>query len=49
MGAWSYLLTTQGDYGWRRVSRPAAASPATGFPKKHEKEQAEIVQHAFGL
>jgi 2-oxoglutarate dehydrogenase complex dehydrogenase (E1) component-like enzyme len=30
------------------VSRPSAASPATGFPKKHEKEQQDIVNAAFG-
>jgi 2-oxoglutarate dehydrogenase E1 component len=47
MGAWSYLAVTQSQYGWTCVSRPAAASPATGFPKKHEKEQAEIVEKAF--
>lgn len=47
MGAWSYLLTTHGAYNWRCVSRPVAASPATGFPKKHEREQAEIVQRAL--
>jgi 2-oxoglutarate dehydrogenase complex dehydrogenase (E1) component-like enzyme len=29
------------------VARPAAASPATGFPKKHEKEQADVVERAF--
>ncbi|MCC7244980.1 MAG: 2-oxoglutarate dehydrogenase E1 component, partial [Saprospiraceae bacterium] len=40
MGAWSYLATNHSEYGWRCIGRPAAASPATGFPKKHEKEQA---------
>lgn len=48
MGAWSYLAATQGEYGWKCVSRRAAASPATGFPKAHEKEQMEIVEGAFG-
>lgn len=48
MGAWSYLATNHSEYGWRCISRPAAASPATGFPKKHEKEQADIVEKAFG-
>lgn len=48
MGAWSYLAVTQPEYGWKCVSRRAAASPATGFPKAHEKEQGEIVEKAFG-
>jgi 2-oxoglutarate dehydrogenase E1 component len=49
MGAWSYLAANQGEYGWKCVSRRAAASPATGFPKAHEKEQMEIVERAFGV
>jgi 2-oxoglutarate dehydrogenase E1 component len=49
MGAWSYLATEHSEYGWKCVSRPAAASPATGFPKKHEMEQKEIVDKAFQL
>ncbi len=48
MGAWSYLLLHHSEYGWKRASRPATASPATGFPKKHEKEQADLVAAAFG-
>ncbi|MBL7797073.1 MAG: 2-oxoglutarate dehydrogenase E1 component [Saprospiraceae bacterium] len=48
MGAWGYLALNHGEYGWTRISRPSAASPATGFAKKHEKEQAEIVAAAFG-
>lgn len=48
MGTWGYLATNHSEYGWRCISRPAAASPATGFPKKHEKEQADIVEKAFG-
>jgi 2-oxoglutarate dehydrogenase E1 component len=48
MGAWSYLLLQQGQYGWSVVSRPAAASPATGYAKKHEQEQMAIVEEAFG-
>jgi 2-oxoglutarate dehydrogenase E1 component len=48
MGAWGYLAANQGEYGWKCISRRAAASPATGFPKAHEKEQMEIVEGAFG-
>ncbi len=47
MGAWSYLLLNHSEYGWACVSRPAAASPATGYVKRHEKEQADLVEAAF--
>jgi len=49
-GAWTYLSTTLGDRlgrPLRRVSRPAAASPATGSSKTHAKEQAALVEEAF--
>ena len=48
MGAWSHIAVNQPEYGWKCVSRRAASSPATGFPKAHEKEQGEIVEKAFG-
>jgi 2-oxoglutarate dehydrogenase, E1 component len=48
MGAWSHLATEHPEYGWKYAGRRAAASPATGFPKAHEKEQAELVMAAFG-
>ncbi|MFN0035135.1 MAG: 2-oxoglutarate dehydrogenase E1 component [Saprospiraceae bacterium] len=48
MGAWSHIATTQAEYGWKYAGRRAAASPATGFPKAHEKEQGELVGAAFG-
>jgi 2-oxoglutarate dehydrogenase E1 component len=48
MGAWGHLVLNHAEYGWACVSRPSAASPATGFPKKHEKEQQDIVNAAFG-
>ena len=48
MGVWGHLALHHAEYGWKCASRSAAASPATGFPKKHEKEQAEIVDKAFG-
>jgi 2-oxoglutarate dehydrogenase E1 component len=47
MGAWSYLVTNHPEYRWACASRPAASSPATGFLKKHEQEQADIVAQAF--
>ena len=47
MGAWSYIALNHSEYGWACSSRPTAASPATGFPKKHEKEQKDVVDVAF--
>jgi 2-oxoglutarate dehydrogenase E1 component len=47
MGAWGHLVLHHAEYGWKRSSRPFAASPATGFPKKHEKEQQDVVDGAF--
>ena len=49
MGAWSHIAVNQPEYGWKCVSRRAASSPATGFPKAHEKEQGEIVEKALGI
>ncbi|MFN0216814.1 MAG: 2-oxoglutarate dehydrogenase E1 component [Saprospiraceae bacterium] len=48
MGAWSFIAVNYPEYGWKYVGRAASASPATGFPKAHEKEQAELVAAAFG-
>jgi 2-oxoglutarate dehydrogenase E1 component len=47
MGAWSHLLLHHSEYGWTPICRPTAASPATGFVKRHEKEQADLVEAAF--
>ena len=48
MGAWGYLLMNQRQYDWQLAARPSAASPATGFPKAHEKQQIAVVDTAFG-
>src|SRR5690606_27962308 len=49
-GAWSYMTLTLGDRlgrPLRRVSRAAAASPATGSSATHVAEQTAIVTEAF--
>jgi 2-oxoglutarate dehydrogenase E1 component len=46
MGGWSYMLRIFSQ-GIKRISRRAAASPATGFAKVHKQEQEEIVREAF--
>ncbi|MBD2699920.1 2-oxoglutarate dehydrogenase E1 component [Spirosoma sp. BT702] len=45
MGYWTYLLRV--GLNWPVISRKAAASPATGYPKIHTQEQADIVRRAF--
>jgi 2-oxoglutarate dehydrogenase E1 component len=54
MGSWQYInamrfqeaLNIPADLAY--VARKASASPATGFKKVHDKEQASIVARAFG-
>ncbi len=52
MGAWSYLRLTYGEsIMGRRLSgvyRAASASPATGSAAAHKKEQALLMEQAFG-
>ena len=54
MGAWQYLQRMFGQSVFDRhplvnISRPAAASPATGSAKKHMEEEQELVAQAFAL
>ena len=53
MGAWRHLLvrfgaSIAGTHPLRGITRPAAASPATGSLAAHKLEQQEILQKAFG-
>ncbi|HVZ74091.1 MAG TPA: 2-oxoglutarate dehydrogenase E1 component [Polyangia bacterium] len=52
MGAWNYVHREvapllQGTYPWGCVSRPLAASPATGSATRHKREQATLMDEAF--
>ncbi|MCF8243556.1 MAG: 2-oxoglutarate dehydrogenase E1 component [Saprospiraceae bacterium] len=48
MGAWTYLLfQLNGKRSLELASREAAASPAVGFKKLHDMQQAEVVMKAF--
>ncbi|MFK7908266.1 MAG: 2-oxoglutarate dehydrogenase E1 component [Chitinophagales bacterium] len=47
MGAWSFILYQMPKVEMEVVSRKPSASPATGFKKVHEKEQASIVKRTF--
>lgn len=46
MGAWSFVRMNY-DKIHEVISRPTAASPATGFSKLHEKEQKGLVEKAL--
>jgi len=52
MGAWRYLRVVWGESvagrPLSRVSRPAAASPATGSNNSHRLEQADLIAEALG-
>ncbi len=50
MGAWQFVRHRLEDLAGRRIAyvgRPAAASPATGFPKAYRAEQAAVIEKAF--
>jgi len=48
MGAWTHLLFHfAGKQPMELVSRPANANPATGYKKKHDEQQAELMEQAF--
>ena len=54
-GAWYWLASRQhlvNVLGTKRrlllVSRPASASPAVGYYAKHNQQQKDVIEHAFG-
>jgi len=47
MGSWQYILSFEYIPNLKLISRPASASPATGFKKVHDESQKEIVDKAF--
>jgi 2-oxoglutarate dehydrogenase E1 component len=53
MGAWIYLRVNFGEQLFGRfpfagITRAPSASPASGSPRRHKQEQAEIIARAFG-
>jgi 2-oxoglutarate dehydrogenase E1 component len=53
MGAWTYMNRDlpgllAGIFPWSCVSRPLSASPATGSMSRHKREQARLIEQAFG-
>ncbi len=49
MGYWDFVMRYMRRDPIELVSRPASASPATGFKKVHDKQQAKLVDAAFDL
>ena len=49
MGAWSFIATFHADLLFTPIARPISASPASGFVKIHNKQQADIIEKAFAL
>ena len=49
MGALPFLSMNLENFPIKYQSRPASASPATGFAKKHTIEQQQLVDDAFAL
>lgn len=48
MGALAFLTLNLDNFAMKYLSRPASASTATGFAKKHAIEQQQLVDQAFG-
>lgn len=47
MGAWGYMLRVFPEAELKLISRPESASPATGSPKKSQKQLKEILARVF--
>lgn len=47
MGAWQFINYRIPEGNWDFVSRKKSASPATGFKKIHDEQQASLMERAF--
>ncbi len=47
MGYWDYVLRYLRREPIELISRPSSASPATGFKKIHDQQQADLIEKAF--
>ncbi len=47
MGAWQYLLSFWRNPEIEVISRRTSASPATGYKKVHDQQQAKLIEDAF--
>ncbi len=48
MGSWDFLMRYWRHTDINLISRAASASPATGFKKIHDKQQADLIAKAIG-
>ena len=48
MGGWSFVMGRMRRSSIELISRKASASPATGYKKVHDAQQAEILEKALG-
>lgn len=49
MGYWDYVMRYMRKDPIELISRPSSASPATGFKKVHDAQQAELINKAFNI
>ncbi|HZV69890.1 MAG TPA: 2-oxoglutarate dehydrogenase E1 component [Saprospiraceae bacterium] len=49
MGAWTFIQNKFPELGLKLISRKTSASPATGYKKVHDEDQARIVKEAMTL
>ena len=47
MGAWQYLISFWRNPDIEVISRRVSSSPATGYKKVHDEQQAQVVNEAF--
>ena len=47
MGAWNFIRDYLEEFNVQYIGRPASASPAVGYLKLHNAEQAELIQRIF--
>ncbi len=47
MGAWQFLLSRYRHNTMKLIARKSSASTATGYKKRHDEEQAELLERAF--
>jgi len=47
MGAWQFIRNHIPQADWQLIARKPSASPATGFKKKHDQQQEDLLQRAF--
>ncbi len=47
MGAWQFIISRYSHLAWQYIGRKISASPAVGYLKIHNQQQAELVAKAF--